>query len=194
MVKINFIENKIVPGLYYINDIKEDTSSLIENIDELEWKPITSSKNSRKVQHYGFKYNYSNRDIREKADDLPDFLLPLQNKLTKICQKLKLVNSDYQFNQCIINNYESGQGISSHIDLLGYGDTIGCFTIGSGAIMKFTKDNIKEELYVEKDSLYIMSKDARYKWKHSMPSRKKDNDNLRGRRISITFRNVPYLQ
>jgi len=40
-----------------------------------------------------------------------------------------------------------------------------------------------------------MSGDARYVWTHSMPSRKydivDDEKITRGRRISLTFRNVP---
>jgi len=191
MVKISYIKKINIDGLYYIDDIKIDTSNMVSELDKLEWTKLSSNINSRKVQHYGFKYNYSTSNIKEKTDELPYFLEPLKNMLTKFCRKLKLIDDKYEFNQCIINNYESGQGISSHIDTLSYGHTIGCFTIGSGAIMKFTKDKLDEELFVEKDSLYIMSGDARYKWKHSMPARKKDNDKLRDRRISITFRNVP---
>ena len=93
----------------------------------------------------------------------------------------------YVFNQCIINNYYKGQGISPHIDVTSYGGVIGCFTLGSGAIMKFSYGDEDVEIYVKPNSVYIMSGDSRYKWKHSMPVKKTRKD----RRVSITFRNVP---
>lgn len=114
MVKINLIENINVPGLYYISDIKEDTSSLITNLDKLKWKPLSSNKNSRKVQHYGFKYNYNTFNIKEKTAELPDFLIPLKNKLTKICQKLepKVLNHNLQILNCGIKfNKEIKPGV-----------------------------------------------------------------------------------
>lgn len=71
----------------------------------------------------------------------------------------------------------------------------GSDTVGSGAIMRFRLGSEKKELYVEPNTIYIMSGDARYKWTHEMPSNFNDvidgEKIKRGRRISITFRNVP---
>ena len=53
----------------------------------------------------------------------------------------KIINKDYIFNQCIVNNYLSGQGISQHTDIKSYGDIIGCFTLGGGATMTFKNNN-----------------------------------------------------
>jgi len=139
------------------------------------------------VQHYGFKYDYFTRKIDQKCDPLPIFLQKLKNVLTNVCVELEIINKEYVFNQCIINNYYEGQGISPHIDVKSYGGVIGCFTLGSGAIMKFSYGDEDVELYVKPNSLYIMSGDSRYKWNHSMPVKKSRKD----RRVSITFRNVP---
>jgi alkylated DNA repair dioxygenase AlkB len=61
--------------------------------------------------------------------------------------------------------------------------------------MLFETKYESKEVYVAPDSLYIMSGEARYIWKHSMLSRKTDMVDgkriKRGRRISLTFRNVP---
>ena len=137
-----------------MDEIDVNTSDILEKIDSMPWYNLTKSINSRKVQHYGFKYNYITYDIYEKCEDIPDFL-------TFICLELKIINSNYIFNQCIINNY----------------------------------DEIYE-LYVKPQSLYIMSGDSRYEWKHSMTGKKydiiEDKKIKRGRRISITFRNVPF--
>ena len=184
-------------GLYYIKDIITNEDELIKQIDELEWFPLSQSKFSRKVQHYGYKYNYVTFNIYEKTTKLPKFLKPLQKELTNICKELELINEDEKFNQCIINNYEAGQGISKHIDKTAYGSVIGCYILGSGSSIIFrNKDKVKEK-YIDSKMLYIMSSDARYKWTHEIPNRKndiyKDDKIPRGRRISITFRIVPKI-
>jgi alkylated DNA repair dioxygenase AlkB len=47
-----------VPGLYYIEDIQEDTDETIKELDKRKWVPLSNRPRSRLVQHYGFKYNY----------------------------------------------------------------------------------------------------------------------------------------
>lgn len=189
------VEELNVPGLYYVEDIKEDTKYIISELDKREWSALSNSKNSRVVQHYGYKYNYSTYNITEKTQDIPEFLNVLKNILIDVCSELELIDDTYNFNQCIVNNYNEGQGISPHIDVKSFGPVIGCFTLGSGCSMVFTNKDNKEEIYVNDGSLYIMSDDSRYKWKHSMQSRIFDIVNKkkvkRGRRISVTFRCVP---
>lgn len=188
------VEELKIKGLYYVADIKENTYDIINELDNVKWEPISNSKNSRLVQQYGYKYNYISSTINEKCDKLPTFLNKFKDLLTDICLELNIINNNYIFNQCIINNYYQGQGISPHIDLLSFGGVIGCFTIGSGTTMVFKNKNEQVEIYVEPNSLYIMSSDARYKWFHSMPIKKFDIINNikieRTRRISITFRNI----
>ena len=110
------------------------------------------------------------------------------------CRELKLPS---EFNQCIINNYYPGQGISKHIDDERYGDVIGCFTLNGGCNMLFEYYGVGRnsiEQRVEPNSLYIMSGESRYRWLHSMPQRKSDYVNgkkiKRVRRVSVTFRKV----
>ena len=186
-----------ISGLFYIKDIKINTSNIIKNLDELHWVPLSNNKNSRMVQHYGYKYDYLTKKINVKSNELPNFLLNLQSILTQICINIDICKTTYEFNQCIVNNYYTGQGISKHIDVKSYGEIIGCFSLGSGATMRFTNsiNDEKHDIYVEPNSLYIMSGDARYIWTHEMIYAKYDNvDNKiipRDRRISVTFRNVP---
>ena len=181
-----------ISGLYIVKNLKLNSDNIIEKLDKLQWVPLSSSKNSRMVQHYGYKYNYSTYNIKEKCEPLPNDLEFLPDILTNICKKI-FVKTD-KFNQCIINNYNVGQGICKHIDVKSYGSVIGCFTIGSGSSMIFRNGSINHEIYIEPNSLYIMSGDARYLYTHEMPSRKTDTINgksiKRSRRISLTFRNV----
>jgi alkylated DNA repair dioxygenase AlkB len=189
------IQEYDIPGLYYVGCIHEDTATTIAELDMCEWSPVTNHVNSRLVQHYGFRYDYVSSKVREAGPTLPPFLEKYQTLLTNICKELNIIDAAYTFNQCIVNNYLQGQGISAHIDVKQYGGVIGCFTLGTGATMIFEHGNEKREIYVEADSLYIMSGEARYVWKHSMPARKSDTVDgkrvERGRRVSITFRCVP---
>ena len=183
-------------GLFY-QDLNFWGLEIIKSIDQNPWTSITDSPNSRKTQHFGYKYDYKSRKIisDEKEKIIPDFLIPLQTFLTEQCQALSLIDVSYTFNQCIINNYEPGQGISKHIDLPSFGGVIGCFTFGSGAMMTFRRVNEVFNIYVRPNSLYIMSGDSRHIWTHEMPSRKSDVVDdvkiLRDRRVSVTFRHVP---
>tara|TARA_B100000900_G_scaffold387128_1_gene378106 strand:- start:1267 stop:1455 length:189 start_codon:yes stop_codon:yes gene_type:complete len=61
--------------------------------------------------------------------------------------------------------------------------------------MTFKNKSEQEDLYVNPNSLYIMSSDSRYLWSHEMAQKKYDIvDNIkinREHRISVTFVNVP---
>jgi alkylated DNA repair dioxygenase AlkB len=185
-----------VPGLYVStrNYIDVDADYLIKKIDELKWEPI----GNRLVQHYGFKYNYRTRDINTRAPELPEFLEKYKLQLTNECRALSLTTYLYEFNQCIINNYYSGNGISPHVDNKKYGDVIGCISIGAGVLMNFIKNDESQELinvYIPPNSMYIISGKARTKYLHGIARRKYDYVNgdfvKRKRRVSITFRRVP---
>lgn len=179
------IVNELNNGLYYCENIIENDNILLNNIDKKIWIPLSKCINSRLVQYYGFLYDYRTYDIDKPAQEIPKFLYELRNLLQRICKELELIDDNYIFNQIIINNYNKDQYISAHTDVKTYGKVIGCYSIGDEAIMNFFNDNEKLEIKVDPKSLYIMSGDIRYKWKHEMYK-------LKGtRRISITFRNVP---
>ena len=188
-----------VPGLYYMDNIIDNYEEIITYLDEQKWEPITKYTNSRMVQHYGYKYNYSNKSIKEPTTPIPHLLSSeLVEQLIDICQQFSLIDNTYEFNQCIVNNYNPGQGISKHFDKITFGNVIGCFTLLGGATMIFRNRNNNKDtysIYTKPNSLYIMSGDSRYKWTHEMPSTKSDKVNntiiKRSRRVSITFRNVP---
>lgn len=168
-------------GLKYVPKlISEDEQKLIENfINSQEWD--TSLK--RLTQHYGYKYNYSNRNL-DPALPIPDILMDIWKKY---------VGGDKFPEQCIINNYEPGEGISAHTDdVYKFSDTVVIFSFISPYEMNFTNEDDKFDLLLEPGSLLVMTGEARYKWKHSIAARKSDIINgkriNRGRRISVTFR------
>lgn len=172
-----------ITGLSYVPDFvtRHEESALIASIDAQPW--LNDLK--RRVQHYGYKYDYKARAMTNDA-----YLGPLPDLLKPVAQKLP-----FKPDQVIVNEYQPGQGISAHIDCVPcFGDTIASLSLGSGATMQFTKGNEKQEIYLEPRSLIVLSGPARYDWTHAIPVRKSDSvDGFkieRSRRVSLTFRTV----
>jgi alkylated DNA repair dioxygenase AlkB len=183
-----------INGLYYIEDVVINSEHIINILDCKEWTNISKNINGRLVQHYGYIYDYRSRNARTTAPPFLPSLKDLKQNLSDMCVSLDLKTDTIDFNQCIVNNYCPGQGISKHIDSSVFGDVIGCYTLNSGCNMVFRHNDDVFKLYVKPNSLYIMSADARYKWTHEMESKKYDIvDGMkvdRTRRISITFRTM----
>ena len=177
---LRYIEN-------YINEHQHDWA--LDWIDRQPW--LHDLK--RRVQHYGFKYDYKARKVDRDMHigKLPEWLKRLSQKLHKDCHLPKMAD------QVIINEYKPGQGISSHIDCEPcFEDTIVSLSLGSGCVMNFTNkyDKTKIPVWLAPRSLIVLSDEARYKWLHSIPARKSDewagHRYKRQRRVSLTFRKV----
>lgn len=174
-------------GLQYLPDFitADEERALIEVLDQQPW--LNDLK--RRVQHYGYKYDYKARAVTTDS-----YLGPLPNWLMPVTQKLPF-KPDQAPDQIIVNEYLPGQGISAHIDCVPcFSDTIASLSLGSGAVMQFTNGLEKRDLYLEPRSLIILSGPARYEWTHAIPARKSDVvDGFkieRRRRVSLTFRTV----
>ncbi|MEQ8675983.1 MAG: alpha-ketoglutarate-dependent dioxygenase AlkB [Aggregatilineales bacterium] len=168
---------------------RNEEKRLLETIDAQSW--MTDMK--RRVQHYGYRYDYKARRIDESMHigALPDWAKTLSLRL--LCDGFISKLPD----QVIINDYQPGQGISPHVDCVPcFEDTVLSLTLGSGCVMTF--DHLHSSAhtfrYLNARSLLIISGDARYDWKHGIPARKTDALNgfkiTRARRVSITFRSV----
>ena len=179
----------ILSGLLLYPDFidKSMEEKLINEIDSQIW--IVDY--DRRLQYYGY------RNELEKPFDLVKFPIrmpPLINHLSQKIVENKIVNN--QPDQVIINEYVPGQGIRPHKDRNYFENQICGVNLGSGCIMRFIKGSAKEVVDVEipQRSLYVMQDEARYKWKHAIPPRKKDvvegNIQHRERRVSITYRKV----
>lgn len=189
IVNVNDISN--VTGLTYVPNFlsKEEEISLIESIMSEKW--LTDIK--RRVQHYGYKYDYKSRSIDYSMfiGPLPSWALLYANKL----QQEKHI--DKVPDQLIVNEYLPGQGIANHTDCEPcFDETIISISLGSNCIMDFINLKTKQKVQVllKRRSLVILNGDARYKWSHGIPKRKTDEFNgrrfERGTRISMTFRKV----
>jgi alkylated DNA repair dioxygenase AlkB len=180
-----------IAGLTYIPDYitADDAGRLLRYIDDAPW--IHDLK--RRVQHYGYRYDYKARNITKDSQlgPPPDWLLPLCNQL----------HADGYFSrvpdQVIVNEYMPRQGIAAHTDCVPcFGGVIASLSLGTACVMDFTQPQPERKVPVllEPESLIILSGDARYVWRHSIAPRKTDRINgtqiRRGRRVSLTFRSV----
>ncbi len=180
-----------IPGLSLIPDYitPQQETDLAAHIDSQPW--ITDLR--RRVQHYGYIYDYRRRTV-----DPSMYLGALPTWLGELALRL---HAEQHFpaepDQCIINEYEPGQGIRPHVDCEPcFGDVIASLSLLSSCVMTFTQvsGDAHHELVLPARSLLIMRGSARYEWKHGIPARQKDvvptETLVRGRRLSITCRTV----
>jgi len=114
------------PDLFYIPDYlsPQQESDLIAKIDEQIWL----SPFKRRVQHYGYIYDYKKRTVTEDMflGQLPDWLESIASRL----HEEGFI--DAEPDQVIINEYYPGQGIAPHVDCEPcFGDTIISLSLGS---------------------------------------------------------------
>lgn len=179
----------LVPGLQLYRDFISESleEELIAEIDAQPWVVDYD----RRLQYYGY------RNELEKPYDLVKFPVPIPPKIYRLAEEIVEQNIlDQQPDQVIINEYSPGQGIRPHKDRNYFDNQICGINLGSGCVMKFIKIKGGDVVDVEipRRSLYVMQDEARYKWNHAIPPRKKDkidgNVQHRERRVSITYRKV----
>ena len=104
------ISTVAIRGFEYIENYIDEAQHnwLLSRIDEQQW--LDDLK--RRVQHYGFKYNYKARkvDMDMHIGELPEWLNRLSEKLYEDGYMPEVAD------QVIVNEYLPGQGIASHID------------------------------------------------------------------------------
>lgn len=173
-----------------------EEADLLAQVGTSEW--LTDL--SRRVLHFGFKYDYSNRRLDETAriGPLPEWLTCLTLKIREAASVdvKPFLDQQRPFEQAIINEYEPGQGIAPHIDRDCFGPVVATVSLGSGINMDFvrsaTSENHVERL--EPRSLLLLYGEARVAWRHGIAKRRKDKwqgQTLeRKRRVSITFRTI----
>jgi len=212
---------KLIPGLLFHPEIltPEEESQLLQWIDRDDyqfWQVGQEGKTkpmNRRVQHYGFRFNYSTLLVDEPQNFIPEIFQPIIKRLLEI----GFLSSEP--NQITINEYLPGQGILAHVDThSAFEDRIVSVSLGSDIGMEFSRcaaPKNKLGVYLPARSVICFSEESRYAWKHGIT--KKTHDHLvkdleeyqdpfnrslveiffpetnlvkRERRVSITFRVV----
>jgi len=191
--QLTFFQNEWPNGLTYLENYisGNEAEKLAESIDDTPWR--TDLK--RRVQHYGYRYDYKSRQARRE-----DYLGPLPELLQQLAERLT-AEGHFQAvpDQVIINEYKPGQGITAHIDCQPcFGATIASLSLLSACVMRFASQTYSQQmnLHLQPASLLVLRDDARHLWTHAIPSRKSDviagQKYYRSRRISLTFRTMKF--
>lgn len=178
-----------VPGLLYLSDFLTEgqEEALLEKIDSGDWSHILR----RRVQHFGWQYDYRARKI-----DMSMRLGPLPEWASTLAERLKAKGlMPHVADQVIVNEYVGKQGIGKHTDC------VPCFRDGVAMIslleswemifrrVKSTRVRIPKLL--ARGSVAVLTGEARYKWSHEIPTRLTEpGGQRRNRRVSITFRKI----
>jgi len=170
---------------YYADPFEPPEAEIIAWLDSKIW----SNELSRRTQHYGFEYNY-----RTKALTLS---VPLEGHILEFAQILEKTGLMKPV-QCIANEYYRNQGIAPHIDHLKFGPVIVGLSLESDVVMVFERGIERFECFLPRRSVMILSREARYEWKHSIEKKVTYIDNSGTeivkpqdyRRISLTYREL----
>ena len=183
------VQSGLVPGLMYVRDFisSDEEQRLMQAIDQCAWD---TDSLRRRVQHYGWKYDYKERkvDINNRLGPLPDWAEVLAIRLysSNLIEQLP--------NQVIVNDYRKNQGINKHIDEPEiFADGIAMLSLNESWEMVFRPLHSRDKVIqlLDRRSVAIMKGEARYKWTHEIPKRFNEPGRIkRVRRVSLTFRSV----
>ena len=160
----------------FISD--EQAADLVSFLDQEEF----TVEGTRKVSSYGEKYHYKGSNNSNK---------PIPEELSWLTDKVKSeLSLEYELNQVLVNKYESSAALPPHSDNEGSIRPDSCiFTVSLGCSgnIEFTHINSgsKQELSVEANSIYSMSRQSQNFYKHHVLQNNSDQV-----RYSITFRCV----
>lgn len=197
--------SSLVPGLIIIPNLitANEEKILFKELSAGSWEETPIEENigkqpsRRRVRHFGYKFDYSTRRAApENLNNWPKFLEPYvikaQNEIRRAVN-----DRNWTCDQGTVNEYLPGEGIAKHVDThSAFKDGIGSLSLGSDTIITFAcpLDYLSHDIYIPRRSLFIMTKESRYKFTHQMIQRKTDKiDNVqvpRGTRISVTFRHT----
>ena len=181
-----------VPGLQFLQGFltPEQQAYCVQRVDAAadQWR----NDLSRRVQHYGWRYDYKARAITPDMHigALPDWLAQLAQKLYHETGLFDRVPE-----QVIVNEYQPGQGIAMHIDHPGFGPTVCTISLLDDWEMDFAANwRDKSPALLPRGSCVLLAGDARSVWQHGIAPRKSEmlaqGRRPRQRRLSLTFRTV----
>jgi len=182
-------EQALPPGLILIQDwlTLDESNALLAAIDAEPWLDDLN----RRVQQYGWKYDYTLRDLS------PDqYLGPIPDVFGHVVDRLAHVPEfGVAAEQLIVNEYCPGQGIAPHVDRLAFGDVVASVSLGDQWPMEFRSPRAQTiEVFLPIGGLLLMTEESRFDWSHSIRPRKSDRIDgrrvPRARRVSVTFRTI----
>ena len=173
------------PGLLYIPHLITEIEERIlldrlHALPESSWETIRMRGVTarRTMLCYGRSYVSSTRRLVD-ASPLPDFILPVRDR----CEaQVDLAPGSLE--QVIVTRYPEGAGIGSHADAKCFGEVILSLSLRSHAVMVFERaGQPKQKVDLAPRSLLVITGEARWEWKHSIPG-------VKTLRYSVTMRTL----
>ena len=161
----------------------DEEATLVARVRDLPFREFEfhGYTGKRRTVSFGWHYDFSGRQLR-KADDIPDFLLPLRLKAAAFAGM-----GPEQLQHVLVIEYGPGAGIGWHRDKAVFGEVVGVSLLSECVFRMRRKVGERKwervNLTVEPRSAYHLSGPARSVWEHSIPQ-------AEALRYSVTFRNV----
>ena len=145
----------------------------------------------RRVQHYGFRYDYRGTSRPVPAAPFPRWTAAMADRLRPHFGGALPV-------QCIVNEYRPGQGIGMHADHRDFGPVVASLSLGADWPMRFRPRSSRpyaagalpgdEVAVLPRRSVLVLSGAARHRFMHGID--RSDSARETATRVSATFRTL----
>ena len=166
---------------------EREEERIIQRIEEAPWL----SDLSRRVQHYGYRYDY-----RGTSEPVP--ATPFPHWATVIAERLRAHYAGVVPVQCIVNEYRPGQGIGMHADHADFGPVVASLSLAAAWRMRFRPRSVRpyrrdgapgdEVAILPRRSVLVLRGAARTAWMHGIDPA--DTRAQSTARLSATFRTL----
>ncbi len=184
-----------VKGLHliknFLTELEEDI--LVRNIEDSEWTQNRSQ--TRQVQVSGPWHDSAYKTIPGKYTPHPEYSSDVVEMIGELIEDVPEVQiyitdgvmrkiSSSECSELFVNEYNPGDVLSSHFDnRTTYDECIIGVSLLSDVVMVFSRGKSKIQVYIPQRSLYLITGEARYLYKHGI-------EEIRERRISLTYRTL----
>ncbi len=184
MKQVDLFTEPLVAGLEYQPDFigTEEESALIERLQAMDFTPFRFHgwTGNRKTQSFGWRYDFDNASF-QPTEPIPNWIEPLRRKAATLAG----IAPD-EIAHVLLARYDPGAGIGWHKDRSVFDLVVGV-SLGTPATLRFRQRGVsgfrRFSLPVEARSAYLLSREARNDWEHSITP----GDQLR---FSITLRTL----
>ena len=145
----------------------------------------------RRVQHYGYRYDYRGASSPVPAAPFPRWAAVMAGRLRAQFGGTLPV-------QCIVNEYRPCQGIGMHADHCDFGPVVASLSLGAAWPMRFRPRSARpyasgampgdEVAVLPRRSVLVLGGDARHRWMHGID--RTDTAREAETRLSATFRTL----
>ena len=164
-----------------------EEARILQRIGEAPWL----AELSRRVQHYGYRYDYRGASRPVPAAPFPRWAEVMADRLRERFGGTLPV-------QCIVNEYRPGQGIGMHADHRDFGPVVASLSLAGDWPMHFRPRSVRpyvrdglpgdEVAVLPRRSVLVLAGAARSAWMHGID--RTDSARAAATRLSATFRTL----